>query len=182
MGARPYRLVTTLGERGAVVEIGSERGEGSTDYLSDLCRAHGVPFFSVDIAPRHQLTTVMDGEAFLAEFADEIQLAYLDNFDFVFPEIEGLDWVDGQISEYRALGYEMSNDNSMSAHLAQAKLVHERSFVDTVVLFDDTYMLDGRLHGKGATAVPWMLDHGWALIGEIGDHYSTGYARMRRER
>jgi hypothetical protein len=179
MGAKPYTLAT-IGDRGAVVEIGSERGEGSTDFLAELAQRHGVDFYSIDIIKRHELTTVADGAEWLASFDGEIQLAYLDNFDYVFPEIEGASWVVEQAVEYESMGRLLTNDNSEAEHLAQAMLVHDLSFGGSVVLIDDTYISDGRLTGKGALAVPWLTEHGWQLVNEIGDSPQNGYAHMRR--
>jgi len=111
---------------------------------------------------------------------------YLDNFDYLPPGCEWHDWcIDLQeryISEY---GVELTNENSAKAHLEQAQFLQDYVAEKCVILFDDTFDIgsckthshglnEGKKHGltypesgwygKGATAVPWLIDQGWTLL------------------
>ena len=35
---------------------------------------------------------------------------------------------------------------------------------DSLILIDDTCWNRGRFHGKGALAVPWLLQNGWRIL------------------
>ena len=54
-GGAPYRVLEELADDldagGSFVEIGSDRGEGSTAWLSGFASRTGRDFFSVDFAP-----------------------------------------------------------------------------------------------------------------------------------
>jgi hypothetical protein len=182
MGATAYRLIEQIrflpGE--CVVELGSERGEGSTYYFVEHCGSHGIPFYTIDpdkneayataaqIAPNQAYC--MTGERFLAEvfptFDLKIKFAYLDNFDWAWES-----WGDNHPSFeylksiYSNFGLEFSNRNSQKAHLEQAQLVDRHAAPGCVILIDDTWgRPDGAWSGKGGTAVPWLLGHGYALM------------------
>lgn len=53
-GASAYKLLTGVGEEldagGAIIEVGSDRGEGSTSFLSSLANTTGKSFFSIDFS------------------------------------------------------------------------------------------------------------------------------------
>lgn len=77
-------------QRDIVLEIGSERGEGSTRFFSDYALAHGVLFITVDVNPdviqnaidyeigqpriigRSAVAVVARGEDFLTTFAEDL--------------------------------------------------------------------------------------------------------------
>jgi hypothetical protein len=50
MGAAAYKLIEKYKDliKGDIVEIGSDRGEGSTQYLSDFSRQNNLNFYSID--------------------------------------------------------------------------------------------------------------------------------------
>jgi hypothetical protein len=54
-GGAPYRMLEDMADEldggGSFVEIGSDRGEGSTHWLSSFASRTGRDFFSVDFAP-----------------------------------------------------------------------------------------------------------------------------------
>ena len=98
MGAQAYGLIEQVPflPSECVVELGSERGEGSTRYFVEFCGGGGIPFYTVDpdrnggyataleLARTHAFC--MTGEDFLREvfpsFELRIKFAYLDNFDW----------------------------------------------------------------------------------------------------
>lgn len=181
MGAEAYDLIARADfwPGTCAVEIGGERGEGSTSYLSAYCDFIGVPFYSVDIDPHHERTQRGDGETFLRGLLEPVAFCYLDNFDYVFASIEGKPWVDDQRARYAEFGLEMNNRASEIAHLRQAQALHVIAIPGCLVVIDDTWAdLDG-YHGKGARAVPWLIRHGWHVERADGDQWD-GYFALRR--
>ena len=169
MSAKAYRLMKFyqrfLPPGQNFVEIGSERGGGSTKYLYDLCMELGHRFSTVDIDPQiHQRAreiapgsaVLQDGTQFLESFDGRIGFAYLDNFDW--------DWggmgevLDRQVRRYRELDMELSNENSQAAHLAQAQAIESRAADTCFVLIDDTFWDDEleQWSGKGGAATPYL--------------------------
>ena len=169
MGARAYTLIAEVDfQPGEVaVEIGSERGEGSTAYLRQHCAEREVEFFSVDIDPQVEGVIQSDGATWLHgfdRFALLVKFAYLDNFDYVFPSIVGQPWVQDQIEGYLKFQIEMTNENSEQAHLDQAIEVNRLSVPGTMVVIDDTWVEHGVWYGKGATAVPYLQSAGFRVL------------------
>jgi len=112
----------------------------------------------------------MTGEQFLAEvfptFDLKVKFAYLDNFDWAWESWgENHPTAEHLKSIYANLGLELSNANSQKAHLEQAQLVEQHAAPGCVVLLDDTWgRPNGSWAGKGGTAVPWLLENGYALM------------------
>lgn len=162
---------------GSVVEIGSERGGGSTEILSRLCLRCGLKFYSVDFERGAYERAVgtpfvraykMTGEEFLAHvfpaFGERICLAYLDNFDFIFPYIEEKKFVHKQMELYRSYGFEMNNDNSKRAHLRQAISIEKFASDKCIVVLDDTWYINGEFDGKGGLAAPYLIAEGFNIL------------------
>ena len=95
MGARAYKILNCysifLDKGQNIVEIGSERGEGSTKYFHQICQEKGYNFYTVDIDPKSyknaysivgERAQLNDGKEFLIAFSGKISFAYLDNFDW----------------------------------------------------------------------------------------------------
>jgi hypothetical protein len=174
MGAKAYTIAAELmpSLTGAIIEIGSEREEGSTAFLAKVAFHHGEPFHTVDMdstqyevarnivgdAAHHML-----GEAFLLTYNQPIAFLYLDNFDWQW---EGVDpsVFQSQIDRYEALGLAMTNLNSQAAHLAQAIASMPWLSPRCGVLIDDTYQRsDGTFGGKGGACVPYLSGAGFML-------------------
>ena len=81
-----------------IVEIGSEMGEGSTDFICDLAHQLSIPFYSVDVfCAKHRVRaeTVTDtiwqqmagsvwARDVLPGLGKKIAMLYLDNFDYTW--------------------------------------------------------------------------------------------------
>lgn len=181
---------------GDIVEIGSERGDGSTKHIRDVAEKHSLNFYTVDYEQKaYELVRdelgmgenafQMTGEHFLENIYSEldsstgkISFAYLDNFDYAFPElvVAGKDFLDNQKKTYEDYGIEYNNENSKKAHLEQSKLVHKYASNNCFILFDDTYLeVDGSYGGKGATAIPWLEKNGWKIVKNIGGEFQRKY-------
>jgi hypothetical protein len=185
MGSMSYTLIRELEleKNGAIVEIGSERGEGSTKFISDFCREKGYDFFTVDWengAYERAKSICGDcaykekGEVFLS--SDEwiskdkkITFAYLDNFDWCWYH-SSQNWYEKyklQVDLYASNGITMNNENSGLIHLEQTKLVHKNSDNSCYILYDDTFHNGEMWDGKGGKSVEWLLKNNF----EIFDHY-----------
>lgn len=190
MGANAYPIIRDLLARapfsGAVVEIGAAPRGGSTAFFAEVCAAHGVSFWSIDIDPKvvaavraehgELVHAVCDaGERFLTEAlrppgpvigpSPPIGFLYLDNFDWLWaPELlaDPAYFYHAQIRRYRELGLELSNLHSQVAHLRQALAFVPHAAARAWVLFDDTWVeADGTYRGKGGAAVPALIAAGF---------------------
>jgi len=164
------------------LEIGADRGDGSTEFLARYFQTRGIPFVTVDFeagacqrASKIPGITViqMKGEDYLKSSLGfvEICFAYLDNFDYIWPSIEHQGFVHDQIRLYAEHGIEMNNENSRLAHLAQAKLIECRMPPQGVIIFDDTWwnLRLRKFDGKGGYGVPWLLGLDFRIIHQTPD-------------
>ena len=130
-----------------VIEIGSERGEGSTRFFYDICKKRQLNFHTVDFDPNifqdaksiaGDAAHLQDGAEFLQSFQGPISFAYLDNFDWDWGGMEAQ--ISLQTQRYSELGQQLNNDNSQNAHLEQAQLIESKADDPCLILFDDTYL------------------------------------------
>jgi hypothetical protein len=168
--------------QGAIVEIGCGRGEGSTDFFAGLvvgCKqfnhyavdfdpeAYGVAKRYADVISNSH-AYMLTGEEFLSSvfstLNEKICYAYLDNFDYNYDPNNPPWWVQGQIQRYKEFDIDMTNENSEKAHLTQAQLIVPYAADCCIVHLDDTFLQNDRWHGKGATAVPWLIDNNWKIV------------------
>ena len=143
-----------------IVEIGSERGEGSTAFLAETASRLGMAFYTIDFdsAQADAATSIcarfanpnilafhMTGEDFLTnvfpKLGKQIFFLYLDNFDFIYDGIVGQ--CNDLISRYAELGTKMNNENSKDAHLRQAELALPFTYEGSIILCDDTFKRGG---------------------------------------
>lgn len=195
MGARAYRkIIEVVPLDGVVVEIGSDRGEGSTEFIAGVCLRQKVPFFSVDFNKKafgraesingviaHNTT----GEHFLRKLfpkvGRKIAFAYLDGFDYTFPGMKP-GKVAQQANTYSKYGFELTNFNSMFSHLTQSQLIVEHAASKCFIVIDDTWTNGTCCMGKGALAVPFLLESGFNIL-ECGnvDNIYLSYVFLGRK-
>lgn len=164
----------------SVVEVGSERGVGSTYYMAKYCDENNLSFYTIDPSTEsnasakkilgkfksNKLQAVKaKGEDFLNGFEKQkIVLAYLDGFDVVFPgHIHSQDRIDA----YASWGIDLMKDgNRLSAevHLETTKYIYQNVVKGGVIAFDDTYWENDEWFGKGKTAIPFLLKNGYELV------------------
>lgn len=135
-----------------IVEIGSERGEGSTKYLSDIAEQKGIDFYSIDVDAavinrvpdsKVKFEIVTSGHQWckdiLPTINKKIKILYLDNFDWIYAGKENSLQVKQQIDEYALRGVEMNNDASAEEHRLQ--LYYAMPFLsdECLVIMDDTF-------------------------------------------
>ena len=174
-------------------------GEGSSVFFAGfVLNKPNTTFYTIDIEESTQggldrfqrmmpdRYHVLTGDAvdMLDQVKEPIAFAYLDNFDYIPPGYEDADWMVQMIENYRQRGVELTNANSAAAHLAQTQKVVDKAADRCVILFDDTWdIATGRTfagavnpgtdvdgwYGKGATAVPWLLERGWRVLPKYED-------------
>lgn len=191
MGAQAYRLLSLYEpDPGWLVEVGSERGEGSTAWLRDYAERTGLGFTTCDIDPAQhaEAERIAPGHAICGRGRDviaqtkPISAAYLDGFDFIPPGREGDGFITEQRDRYDELGFTLSNGRCHAEHLAEAKALERRANRRCVVICDDTWQGPrGGWKGKGATAVPYLLRHGFCVIEVVQrEKTSLGATVLRR--
>lgn len=162
-----------------IVEIGSERRGGSTHALMLLAKACGFGFVTCDINEERAQRAIRefptarwvcrDGSLFLASLKDNTLAAvYLDAFDIVSGST-----VRRFGAEYASFGLAFTQENCELMHLCCAEALIDKVVTGGLVCIDDTGEKDEKWCGKGATAVPYLLDHGFVMIDRWG---STGGA------
>ena len=187
-------------DNGDWIEIGVDRGEGSTPWLAERARNKNADFFAVDVDPKQIRTTrqrFIDqgqmspkiffvearGEEFIKDYTHDhpdrrVSLAYLDNFDWDY-------WLGGQEEafvpavkqQYKDLmGVEMINLNSQITHMLQAMLLVPIMSENSIFICDDTWYdpRDGVFVGKCSSAIPFLLMSGYQMLHTEGYRQNSG--------
>jgi hypothetical protein len=152
------------------IDLNTDMYEGNIEYIEEH-NLQRINCYNTDY------TNIVEGK---------YGFIYLDNFDYLPPGCETDDWCVRQQQTYiQEYGVECTNENSAKAHLEQAWYLQDYVADRCVILFDDTFLIEqcgthepgfqrGRnngftypesgWYGKGATAVPWLMDNGWTLF------------------
>ena len=137
---------------GVFVEIGSERGEGSTISLNNLAKQYNTKLISVDIVSdaKQRYSTELENTEFIVasgsewakEFATswtDIAVLYLDNFDYIWDVNNVSAAIQIQMREYAGQGITMTNQNCQAEHMKQMVALKGCLAPNALVVFDDTY-------------------------------------------
>jgi len=158
------------------VEIGSDRGEGSTHELDRLAGEHSVRLITVDILPnaKQHLQSALPNTDFVvasgSEWAQQYQGApiacvYLDNFDYIWDNNKtGHIPTQQQMAEYAGRGKTMTNQNSQIEHMAQMLGLYPHLAPGAVVMVDDTYQVNDCWIGKCGPVVVFLQAQGWSIV------------------
>jgi hypothetical protein len=182
MGSKPYSKLEnfnlSVDQNNIVLEIGSERGEGSSLWLYEWAKQHNIEFYSVDVEhgqreqehPEINWIVATSGsewcKTMLPSLDKKIKVLYLDNFDWIWDPENVPDWIPRQIASYAQRGVTMNNQNSQQEHRLQLECCLPYLDKQSVVIMDDTYYNDkNQLTGKCATAIPLLLENGFKLHG-----------------
>jgi hypothetical protein len=187
-------------DRGVWIEIGTERGEGSTRFFAGLAKDRATKFYGVDAMadqiekstkllevdgklPDHVELVHALGEEFLEKLAgeigeDRVSLVYLDNFDWDYwLGMQEEAFVAGVKQRYvNEMNIEMTNLNSQRAHLLQAMWLNTISADNCLVICDDTWYHphEGIFTGKCSGAIPFLLTQGFELLHTEGYRQNSG--------
>ena len=195
MGMVPYKILDNrfrelqVDTSKCVVEIGSERGEGSTAYFRDWVSVHGVDFHTVDVtddALQHftkhyggagdiKFHITETGHAWcrdvLPTLGKQISVLYLDNFDWIDPVNLQYQWLHDQIAAYASRGVVMNNENSQEEHRLQTLYCLPHMAARSIIIIDDSWTdttSPTGWGGKCGTAIPMMLDAEYQILIDEG--------------
>jgi hypothetical protein len=161
-----------------LVEIGSDRGEGSTKALAELALELKLNFITVDMnwdIYKRALEIVHEvnptfaaecdkGEDFINFFAEEdIAILYLDAYDTMPPGFElPKDIKDPYIENMGR----WDNFDAWNMHLQCCVVANKKLMPGGYVCFDDVWRKDNvwAKRSKGYTAIPWLMDRGYKEI------------------
>lgn len=159
------------------VEIGSERGEGSTLALAGQAQKHGTYLHSVDINDiasktlSHPALTcwVAPGsqwaEQVFPTIDQKISLLHLDNFDWTWQPECVPEWIRNQIHEYsNNFGVLMNNQRCQLEHLSQVINLLPWFNEQCMIAMDDTYIDRAVWTGKCGPAVTFLLFHKFRVV------------------
>ena len=187
-------------DKGVWVEIGTERGEGSTRFFAGLAKDRATKFYGVDAMadqiekstklleengklPEHIELVNALGEEFLEKLSetigdDKISLVYLDNFDWDYwLGMQEEAFVAGVKQRYvNEMNIEMTNLNSQRAHLLQAMWLNTMIADNALVICDDTWYHphEGIFTGKCSGAIPFLLTQGFEILHTEGYRQNSG--------
>ena len=180
------------------IEIGLDRGEGSTGWFVDQCKKRKVNFVGIDMnpdqvnrskeslkgtaktLPNHVTLVEGKGEEWLLKNQKDVKIsfAYLDNFDWDY-------WLGGQEETFVAaiketyqelLDLPMTNINSQLTHLLQTIHLLPMLSKNCIVVCDDTWYhpTEGIFIGKCSTAINLLLLHGFKILHSDGYRQNSG--------
>lgn len=171
------RQLKLVPDDGWLVEVGCSReiieGQHSTAQLASFARQSGRIFAGIDLDPENISALRREfgdqgrhwflgkGEDVLAHWSTPIAGLYLDAYDFWHRSHSDI-----REREYRrAYGAEINDAACHRMHLEATRLGSRHLCSGGVLAIDDTWMEAGQWAGKGALAVPWLLEQGWPLVG-----------------
>lgn len=171
------QYLDNIDQSGIVLEIGSYRHEGSTEFFARIANIKNMEFHSVDIDVAYAQRRVNDQsivwhqaagsqwcKTVLPNLNKKISLLYLDNFDYEWDIYEHNDWILQQKQQYRdSFDMEMNNNNCQIEHATQMLLCLPYMSPQSVIVFDDTYQYNDCWIGKNGPAVVWLQAMGWQL-------------------
>jgi len=161
------------------VEIGSDRGHGSTRELAEMSHRLGYNFITVDAddsisnhaeqivkSVNENFISINDlGENFLLNFDQEIHLVYLDAFDLEHMQDRPVsNFCPSTHGTYDKRNVKLTNKNCWKMHFDCAKILVEKMMSGGYLFFDDVYSGFPDWDGKGKTAIPFLLENGFTLI------------------
>lgn len=161
---------------GWLVEVGCSReiieGQHSTAQLASFARQSGRIFAGIDMDPenikalRHEFGdqgrhwVLGKGEEVLGHWSTPIAGLYLDAYDFWHRSHSEI----REMVYRRAYGAEINDAACHRMHLEATRLGSRHLLRGGVLAIDDTWMESGQWVGKGALAVPWLLEQGWPMV------------------
>jgi len=160
------------------IEIGSERGAGSTYLLAKQCKKWNMPFITIDAAEirtkdasiivkniNPEFKAINDlGEIFLQQYDKKnIGVCYLDAFDLVVDD-HNLDTE--FVKTYSERNVDINNEAAYKMHYDACVSLIEKTVPGGFICFDDVWLNDQNIwEGKGKTAIPLILENGFELVG-----------------
>lgn len=161
----------------AFIEVGSQRGTGSTYRLSRYANEQKMHFITVDpdennskgagiIAKEvnNNFEAINElGEKYLEKYnANNIGICYLDAFDLI---VESWPHVETTIQSYKKRNAEFTNEAAYKMHLEASVAIVDKVVPGGFICFDDVWKNEKQeWSGKGKTAIPFLLNNGFVEI------------------
>lgn len=187
MGGIGYKLVqdVLIYPDDIILEIGSDRGEGSTWYLAEHAVKTGSRLVTIDIDPnitsqvskivseRKLPVSVIEGDAtqILIDWRPNTRLtrfAYLDGWDYPYDNMNSA-ILNPQIQRYRERKQALTKQASADHHLALVVQLNQYIMAsNSIIVIDDTWRdSTNTWQGKGARAIPYLLNEDWVIHDEV---------------
>lgn len=163
---------------GNVIEVGSTRDAGSTYKIALRCKENNNHFITIDPCENSNKDAknvinkidkgfeaiLSKGEVYLKSYHKKpIIGAYLDGFDIV----TGHPHKQSTINFYKSIGIDLLKDgNRISAevHLQATKYILKNNGETLLIGFDDTWCENKTWKGKGATAIPHLIENQFTVL------------------
>jgi hypothetical protein len=162
----------------AIVEIGSDRDEGSTAFFDSIAKSKQQEFYSVDVVDvaQKKFTHLQNTNWVICEAGSKwakedlpklqtkIGVLYLDNYDWGnYPIGENEKRI---IEDYKKRGLEWSTFESQREHLEQMMYCLPYMAEQSVVICDDTPFIGhaGIYFGKCGAVIPYLAIHGYKIV------------------
>lgn len=174
---------------GCLLEIGA--GSHSTPFFRQLAIENNIIMHSVDKAefrlsaptPYQNLIKchITTGENFLRNIKETIFFCYMDNLDWLNYE---------ELTNPNPFYVGCTKEKSENVHLEQSELLIKKMDPDGFILFDDTgvqlpeevspeFIMENinkiKFYGKGAKAVPFLVNAGMKIIGYSANRHHGGF-------
>jgi hypothetical protein len=176
LNAQPYlEQLSYNKDTDIILEIGSDRDEGSTPFFNGLSEGTELPFYTVDIVDevKHKFThlenirwEIRDGATWAKEVLPtlnkKIKVLYLDNYDWSNPGLNA----DRIKEQYIKYNIQWSNLGSQVEHLKQMINCLPYMAEQSLIICDDTPYVEsaGIYIGKSGAVVPFLLIHNYKIV------------------
>jgi hypothetical protein len=155
-----YLLTALSRPKPVMVETGCIRAEEdwggagfSTYFFGAAIERHGGRLHSVDFSPGH----ASFAEQWTRCFGSTVVVHVQHSHDF----LRG--W-QGPIDVFLSDSADVGTDGYQDSCLVECQLAAPHVQPDGLIAIDDCVWNDGTWTGKGALAVPWLLEHGWRIL------------------
>jgi hypothetical protein len=166
-------------DSGDILEIGMDRGEGSTQHFIGLAKNRGVTCVGVDMdlaqiekyANNEFIETHhMSGEQYLDHCDKQFSIVYLDNFDWNYWDPENGKIANQNKRYEHFMNTQLTNVNSQQSHLLQAIRLEKHLTPNATIMCDDTWYDGGSMvyMGKCSAAIPFLLSIGFTVVHQEG--------------
>jgi len=172
-----YKIITHVDSDTVWVEIGSERGEGSTFNLLAQANKFNIVLHTVDTSDHcsktmHQPNLVCHvargsdwSKTFHTAINKKISLLHLDNFDWIWNPYNIDPSIQQQIQDYKNnFNTVMNNQRCQLEHFEQVLNLYPCLAQDCLIAMDDTFLDRGVWTGKCGPAVSYLLLNGFRTI------------------
>ena len=167
------------GESPWIIEVGCSReiieGQNSTVQMLALSKELDLPFAGLDLDDENIEALKRDyrefnatwitgkGEEILQTWNNPIAAIYLDAYDFWHANHSQL----REKSYLENYGSEINDAECHTMHLEAARHCCKHIPQGGLIGLDDTWLENGQWVGKGALALPWLVDQGWELLSSV---------------